>query len=157
MRWRSPDPTARCSPKAWCGCLATVRRNGWVAAATSCRRTCHRSSSIAMTSSLYAEPMNSPLGDLARRVKAASRVVAQSSTSVRNDALKYAADLLEEEWAALVEANRSDVASAESGGMVASSLDRLRLDEARVRAMAAGLRGVVALGDPVGEVVDGWV
>jgi glutamate-5-semialdehyde dehydrogenase len=101
--------------------------------------------------------MNSPLGDLARRVKAASRVVAQSSTSVRNDALKYAADLLEEEWAALLEANNSDVGSAESGGMVASSLDRLRLTEARVRAMASGLRGVVALSDPVGEVVDGWV
>jgi glutamate-5-semialdehyde dehydrogenase len=97
------------------------------------------------------------LVDLARRVKDAARVVGQAPTSVRNDALGMAADLLEQEWAGLVEANRSDLARAESEGMAASSQDRLRLDEARVRGMAAGLRSVAALADPVGEVVDGWV
>jgi glutamate-5-semialdehyde dehydrogenase len=76
---------------------------------------------------------------------------------VRDDALRMAADLLEAEWESLVEANRGDLARAESGGMAASSLDRLRLTEERVRAMAAGLRGVAGLADPVGEVVDGWV
>ena len=111
-----------------------------------------------MTWSLYAELMPStPLQDLARRVQAASRVVAQSSTSVRNEVLHVAADLLEEEWTALVEANRGDLARAESAGMAAPSLDRLRLTETRVRAMAQGLRQVAGLADPVGEVVDGWV
>jgi glutamate-5-semialdehyde dehydrogenase len=76
---------------------------------------------------------------------------------VRDDALRIAADLLEEEWASLVEANRGDIARAESGGMAASAQDRLRLTEERVRGMAAGLRGVAALADPVGEVLEGWV
>jgi len=97
------------------------------------------------------------LEELAGRVRAASRAVARSSGSVRNDALAVAADLLQNEWESLVEVNRGDLARAESGDMAASSQDRLRLNEARVRAMAAGLRGVAALPDPVGEVVEGWV
>jgi glutamate-5-semialdehyde dehydrogenase len=68
-----------------------------------------------------------------------------------------AADLLEQESAALLEANRGDLARAESAGMAASAQDRLRLTEERIRGMAAGLRGVATLADPVGEVVDGWV
>ena len=97
------------------------------------------------------------LEELARRVQAASRVVARASGPVRDDALRMAADLLEEEWAALVDVNRGDLARAESAGMAASAQDRLRLTEARVRAMAAGLRGVARLSDPVGEVLEGWV
>ena len=76
---------------------------------------------------------------------------------MRDDALRMAADLLEQESAALLEANRGDLARAESGGMAASAQDRLRLTEERIRAMAAGLRGVATLADPVGEVLDGWV
>ena len=94
---------------------------------------------------------------LAHRVRAASRVVARSSASVRDDALLVAADLLDAEWAHLVEANRGDLARAADAGMPAPAQDRLRLTEDRVRAMAAGLRGVAALADPVGEVVEGWV
>ncbi|HEY1827149.1 MAG TPA: glutamate-5-semialdehyde dehydrogenase [Acidimicrobiales bacterium] len=97
------------------------------------------------------------LEQLARRVQAAARVVAQSSTSVRNEALHVAADLLEAEWSTLVEANQGDLAGAEASGMAASSMDRLRLDERRVAGMAQGLRQVAGLADPVGEVVDGWV
>jgi glutamate-5-semialdehyde dehydrogenase len=68
-----------------------------------------------------------------------------------------AADLLESEWESVLEANRGDLARAGSGGMAAPAQDRLRLTEERVRAMAAGLRTVAGLADPVGEVVDGWV
>jgi glutamate-5-semialdehyde dehydrogenase len=97
------------------------------------------------------------LEQLARRVREASRAVARSSVSVRDDALLVAADLLDAEWAQLVEANRGDLARAAEAGMAAPAQDRLRLTEARVRAMAAGLRGVAGLADPVGEVVEGWV
>jgi glutamate-5-semialdehyde dehydrogenase len=111
-----------------------------------------------MTWSLYDDPVTTPaLEQLARRVQAAARVVARSSSVVRDDALRVAADLLEQEWASLVEANRGDLARAESAGMAASAQDRLRLDKERVRGMAAGLRKVAGLADPVGEVVDGWV
>ena len=97
------------------------------------------------------------LEHLARRVRAASRTVARAPGPVRDDALRMAADLLDEEWATLLEANRGDLARAASAGMAASAQDRLRLTEARVRAMAAGLRGVASLADPVGEVLEGWV
>ena len=94
---------------------------------------------------------------MARRVQAASRLVAGAPGPVRDDALRIAADLLEQECASLLEANRGDLARAESGGLAASAQDRLRLTEERVAAMAAGLRGVAGLADPVGEVVEGWV
>ncbi|HEY3844164.1 MAG TPA: glutamate-5-semialdehyde dehydrogenase [Acidimicrobiales bacterium] len=97
------------------------------------------------------------LEQLARRVRAASRVVGRSSASVRNEALGVAADLLDEEWPSLLEANQRDLARAASDGMGATAQDRLRLTEARARGMAAGLRTVAGLADPVGEVVEGWV
>jgi glutamate-5-semialdehyde dehydrogenase len=97
------------------------------------------------------------LEQLARRVREASRAVARSSVSVRDEALLVAADLLDAEWAHLVEANRSDLARGAEDGMAVPAQDRLRLNEDRVHAMAAGLRGVAGLADPVGEVVEGWV
>jgi glutamate-5-semialdehyde dehydrogenase len=102
--------------------------------------------------------MTSPaLEQLAGRVKSAARVVARSTSSTRDDVLQVAADLLDEEWAALVEANAADLERADAAGMVEAARDRLRLTEARVRAMAGGLRKVAALPDPVGEVTEGWV
>jgi len=97
------------------------------------------------------------LGDLARRVRAASRQVARASTSVRDDALRLAADLLEQEGGPVLDANARDVAAAESAGTAAPIVDRLRLDPERLAGMAAGLRTVAGLPDPVGEVVEGWV
>ena len=102
--------------------------------------------------------MTSPaLDQLAGRVQAAARLVARAPSSVRDDALRLAADLLEEETPALLAANRDDLADAEAAGMPEAAQDRLRLSEDRVRAMAAGLRKVAALPDPMGEVVEGWV
>jgi len=97
------------------------------------------------------------LDQLAGRVQTAARLVARAPSSVRDDALRLAADLLEEETPALLAANRDDLADAEAAGMPEAAQDRLRLSEDRVRAMAGGLRKVAALPDPVGEVVEGWV
>jgi glutamate-5-semialdehyde dehydrogenase len=102
--------------------------------------------------------MTSPdLEQLAERVRAASRVVAQSSSIVRDDTLRVAADLLDEEWPTLVEANARDLERAEAAGMAAAAQDRLRLDQDRVHGMAEGLRKVARLPDPVGEITEGWV
>src|SRR3984957_1909886 len=102
--------------------------------------------------------MTSPaLEQLADRVRSAARVVARAPSSVRDDALRLAADLFLEDWAALVEANRSDLERAEAAGMVEAARDRLRLTEDRVRGMAEGLRKVAGLPDPVGEITEGWV
>src|SRR5918994_2017755 len=54
-------------------------------------------------------------------------------------------------------AQADDVAAAEAAGVTATVVDRLRLSPARLEGMAAGLRTVAALPDPVGSVVGGWV
>jgi glutamate-5-semialdehyde dehydrogenase len=97
-----------------------------------------------------------PVVELGRRAKAASRALATASTNAKNSALLTAADLLLERAAEIQGANDADLAAAEAGGMGAGPLDRLRLTDARLAAMANGLRTVAALPDPVGEVLDGW-
>ena len=95
--------------------------------------------------------------ELGQRAKAASRLVARASSAARNEALHRAAELLEERTDAVLSANADDVARAERTGADPTALDRLRLDAGRLETMAAGLRTVAALPDPVGEIVEGWV
>src|SRR5947199_5190894 len=97
------------------------------------------------------------VAELGRRSKAASRTVATASTEAKDGVLHVAADLLVERAAEILDANAADVARVESDVLSATVVDRLRLTEARIDGMAAGLRKVAALPDPVGEVVDGWV
>ena len=99
----------------------------------------------------------SPLTELARRAKEASRSLAAAPAGARVDALHRAADLLEERSVEILSANAADLERARESDADATSLDRLRLDTTRVTSMAAGLRAVAGLPDPVGEVVDGWV
>jgi glutamate-5-semialdehyde dehydrogenase len=87
-------------------------------------------------------------------VRAAARRLARSSSAVRDDFLRVAADLLVAEVAAVLEANEADLVRGSDLGETA--LDRLRLSPERIEGMAAGLRTVADLADPVGEVVDGW-
>ncbi len=94
---------------------------------------------------------------LGERAKAAASVLAQAPGAVRDESLLSAADLLEAATDGVLAANRDDVANAEAAGTSATLIDRLRLDPGRISAMAAGLRKVAALADPVGQVVDGWV
>ena len=95
--------------------------------------------------------------ELGRAAVAAGRAVARSSSASRDEALLSAADLLDARSGAILAANAKDLGRATAAGTDATSLDRLRLDANRVAGMAAGLRDVAALPDPVGEVVDGWV
>jgi glutamate-5-semialdehyde dehydrogenase len=79
-----------------------------------------------------------------------------ASTAAKDAALHAAADLLEQRAGDVLQANADDVGRAEAAGTSATVVDRLRLDASRVAAMAAGLREVAALADPIGEVVEGW-
>ncbi len=97
------------------------------------------------------------MAELGRAAVAAGRVVARSSSAARDEALRIGADLLEERAGTILAANAVDVARATDAGADTTSLDRLRLDGDRIASMAAGLRDVAALPDPVGEVVEGWV
>ena len=93
---------------------------------------------------------------LGQRAKVASRLLATASTAAKNDALHSGAELLVNRRAELLNANAVDIARAEADGMAATLVDRLRLDEGRIDAMAAGLRQVADLPDPVGSITDGW-
>jgi len=95
--------------------------------------------------------------ELGVRAKDAARILALASTSEKDAALQAAADLLESGVEGVLEANARDVEAAQLSGSSATVVDRLRLDQRRVRAMASGLRDVAALADPVGQTVDGWV
>lgn len=97
------------------------------------------------------------VGEQGRLVKVAARSVALASTDEKNAALSAAADLLLQRADEIVTANVVDVERAEASGTSTTVVDRLRLDDRRVTAMADGLRQVAALPDPVGEVLDGWV
>ncbi|MFM7103066.1 MAG: glutamate-5-semialdehyde dehydrogenase, partial [Verrucomicrobiota bacterium] len=92
--------------------------------------------------------------DLARRAKAAARELARLTTAEKNACLRAMADALEAAGPALREANARDLEVGRGLGLSAAMLDRLALDERRIAAMAAGLREVADLPDPVGRVLD---
>ena len=87
--------------------------------------------------------------------KAASRGLAALPTTVKDAALEAIADGLQERSAEIVEANARDMDAGREAGLDAALLDRLALTPERVAAIAAQVRDVAALTDPVGEVVEG--
>ncbi|MGH7853916.1 MAG: glutamate-5-semialdehyde dehydrogenase, partial [Candidatus Binatia bacterium] len=93
---------------------------------------------------------------LGKRAKAAARQLAQVSTADKNRVLLLMADQLEAQSSFLIAENSKDLKSAKTAGVSSAVLDRIALDAARVKGMAQGLRDVVALPDPVREVVKMW-
>src|SRR3954453_17863139 len=91
---------------------------------------------------------------LARQARDASRQVSRLGTQQKNDCLLAMAEALVQEKDALVAANAKDMEAAAQSGLSSAMLDRLRLDEKRIAAMAQGLREVAALPDPVGRILD---
>lgn len=91
----------------------------------------------------------------ARRARVASLDLALAARGVKDAALLAMADNLEQNVGPVLEANTSDVARAEEAGTPAHMVDRLRLTQERISAMAQGLRDVAGLPDPVGEVLRG--
>jgi glutamate-5-semialdehyde dehydrogenase len=93
---------------------------------------------------------------LCAQAKDASRVLASSSSDVRNRALRAMADAIEKNQDDLLFKNDIDVEAGRRAGLSAALLDRLSLTARRVADMARGLRDVADLPDPVGEVVAEW-
>ena len=91
---------------------------------------------------------------LAKQAKAASRELAKLTTAEKNACLLAMASALEQKASALKEANVLDLEAAAQMNISSAMLDRLRLDDKRIAAMARGLREVAALPDPVGRILD---
>jgi glutamate-5-semialdehyde dehydrogenase len=98
--------------------------------------------------------LNEQMTQLAKGAKAASRELAKLSTADKDASLHAMAEALQQHSAAIQKANAQDMQMGANMGLSSAMLDRLKLDENRVAAMAKGLREVAALPDPVGRVLD---
>src|SRR3954465_10369939 len=96
------------------------------------------------------------MNDLASRARAAARVLALAPPEQKNQALDAIERAIRANAAAILAANAEDVAEARAGGAPAAFLDRLTLTQARVDAMADGIRTVRDIPDPVGIVTERW-
>ena len=94
----------------------------------------------------------SAMRTLALAARDAGAAIAALSTSAKQRVLLAMADALQANAATILAANAADMAAAAAGGSSAALLDRLRLDDARVAGMAAALREIAGLPDPVGQV-----
>ncbi|WP_025776785.1 glutamate-5-semialdehyde dehydrogenase [Brevibacterium sp. VCM10] len=92
---------------------------------------------------------------IVRNAKAASSLLATTSTAEKNAALGAIADALRSSTDRIVKANDADIAAGAENGMSDALLDRLRLDADRIAAIADSVEDVIDLADPVGDVVVG--
>ncbi|MDX1656970.1 MAG: glutamate-5-semialdehyde dehydrogenase, partial [Candidatus Competibacteraceae bacterium] len=89
-----------------------------------------------------------------RQARAAARIVSAADTRVKNTALEAMARAIEEHLTQLKAANARDLEAGRACGLEAALLDRLELTDARIQAMASGLREIAAQPDPVGAITD---
>ena len=101
---------------------------------------------------------NESLSDYCTRVacaaKSASQAMALVTTAAKDRWLTQSAEQLRAECDRLLEANAADVAAAAGYGLTAAQVDRLRLDEQRIEALAEALDQIAQLPDPIGETID---
>ena len=100
--------------------------------------------------------LESAVRKVGERARAAALQLARSTAEQRSAALAAAASAICAASAGIVEANRQDMAAAGKRSLSAALLDRLRLDEQRVAAMAAGVEAVARLPDPLGRTLAHW-
>jgi len=90
----------------------------------------------------------------AERARAAARVLAGMRSDAKDRALRKMADAIEQARERLIAENRKDLEAGRAAGLGDAILDRLELNEPRIRQMAVGLREIAALPDPVGEITN---
>jgi glutamate-5-semialdehyde dehydrogenase len=94
--------------------------------------------------------------NIAKRAKEASREMAQASSAKKDVVLKEMASALIKKKAVILKANQKDIAGARRLGRGAAFLDRLTLNEKRIKEMAESLLQISRLKDPVGSVLRAW-
>jgi glutamate-5-semialdehyde dehydrogenase len=106
--------------------------------------------------SIQSQSLKDQALSLGKRAKAAARRLARVPTADKNRALSLMAEQLETQSSFLIAQNEKDLELAKSAGVSSAVLDRIALNAGRVKGMAKGLRDVIALPDPVREVVKMW-
>jgi glutamate-5-semialdehyde dehydrogenase len=105
---------------------------------------------------LAAQSVSDLMRGLGRDARAAALALGVASSEQKNRALKSAAAALRARRHKIIAANERDMREAVEKGLSAALLDRLKLDDARVGAMARGLEDVAALADPIGTLLAEW-
>lgn len=100
------------------------------------------------------EDLANTIRSIAEASSAAALVLATAGTEVKDAALEKLALLLKEATPRILSENKKDLAAGEANGLSPAMLDRLKLTEARIEKMAAGVREVIALADPLGEELE---
>ena len=103
---------------------------------------------------VISESIEEYMQQLGRRAREASAELAMAAPGVKNEALQAIAGQLESRRETIREANRRDLEQGRADGLDAAMLDRLELTDERIDAMIEGLRQIIALPDPVGEITD---
>ncbi|MFA7343970.1 MAG: glutamate-5-semialdehyde dehydrogenase [Terrimicrobiaceae bacterium] len=101
-------------------------------------------------------PVEQSIHEIGARARAASRELAKLSSAQKSTCLLAMADGLVAGTDKLLRANADDLARAEKSGLTKAAIDRLRLTPERIAGMAAGIREVAGLADPVGEILREW-
>ncbi|MEM9400038.1 MAG: glutamate-5-semialdehyde dehydrogenase [Verrucomicrobiota bacterium] len=94
---------------------------------------------------------------LAKRTKSAAKTLATAHTAKKNDLLKCIAEKIEQQKDAITQANQLDLDRGQQSGLSNALLDRLKLNDKRMNAMVEGIRKVIELDDPIGQITKDWV
>ncbi len=95
--------------------------------------------------------------EIARKAKKASYNMAKAKTSQKNEALLFIAEEIENSKDEIFRANEKDISFAKEAGLSGAKIDRLKLNEKILGEMIAGIKEVVNLPDPVGEITKMWI
>lgn len=93
--------------------------------------------------------------ELGKRAKAAEAFISSASTMQKNKALAAISKALIENSSLIIAENAKDIAAAKENGMSEAKQDRLMLDASRIESIAKGVDQIIALGDPIGEIIGG--
>lgn len=102
------------------------------------------------------EQIRDDIYTMGKKARAAAHSLALLTSAQKNEILYAMAGGLRAASADILAANARDISAGEERGLTSAMLDRLRLDEARLEAVAAGVEKVATLPDPVGEILDEW-
>ncbi len=96
------------------------------------------------------------INEIGKRAKEASRKLAITSSKIKDKALENMADVLTNNIDLILKENEKDVKNAKDKGLSKAKIDRLILNEKRINDMATGLKDLIKLKDPIGEVISMW-
>ena len=92
---------------------------------------------------------------IGKNAKEASRVVSLLDPKLKNEILKAASENLQHNSSIIIDENRKDV-EENKDKLTSATLDRLVLDEKRIKSMCEGLEDISRLDDPIGKILDKW-